>query len=95
MSDTATSTGTNTDTMPRLKVRYNDEVRAQLQEQLSITNVMEVPNFDKIVINMGVGRAAGQPSLLEGAVADLTVTHVFCGRAGQSRPSMSTAMVCS
>lgn len=62
-----------TTTIPRLKIRYNDEIRAKLQEELSITNVMEVPNFDKIVINMGVGRAAGQPSLLEGAVADLTV----------------------
>jgi large subunit ribosomal protein L5 len=67
MSDTTTAT------MPRLKVRYNDEIRAKLQEELTITNVMEVPNFDKIVINMGVGRAAGQPSLIEGAVADLTV----------------------
>jgi large subunit ribosomal protein L5 len=68
-----TDSSTGTATIPRLKARYNDEIRAQLQEQLSITNVMEVPNFDKIVINMGVGRAAGQPSLLEGAVADLTV----------------------
>jgi large subunit ribosomal protein L5 len=65
MSDTAT--------MPRLKARYNDEIRERLQRELGIDNVMEVPNFEKIVINMGVGRAAGQPSLLEGAVADLTV----------------------
>jgi large subunit ribosomal protein L5 len=65
MSDTAT--------MPRLKARYNDEIRERLQGELGIDNVMEVPNFEKIVINMGVGRAAGQPSLLEGAVADLTV----------------------
>jgi large subunit ribosomal protein L5 len=65
MSDTAT--------IPRLKARYQDEVRQKLQDELDIGNVMQVPNFEKIVINMGVGRAAGQPSLLEGAVADLTV----------------------
>ena len=68
MSDTATATKE----APRLKVRYNAEVKAALMEQLGIKNVMEVPTFEKIVINMGVGRATQQPSLLEGAVADLT-----------------------
>lgn len=57
---------------PRLKTKYADEVKSALQEQLGIQNVMDVPTVDKIVINMGVGRAAGQPSLIEGAVADLT-----------------------
>jgi large subunit ribosomal protein L5 len=60
-------------TVPRLKARYNDEIRARLQEQLGLGNVMQVPTLEKIVINMGVGRATQQPSLLEGAVADLTV----------------------
>jgi large subunit ribosomal protein L5 len=60
-------------TVPRLKTRYRDEVRARLQEQLGLANVMQVPTLEKIVINMGVGRATQQPSLLEGAVADLTV----------------------
>ena len=60
-------------TTPRLKARYNAEIRDQLREQLGIENVMEIPTIEKIVINMGVGRAAGQPSLLEGAVADLTL----------------------
>jgi large subunit ribosomal protein L5 len=76
MTDTATTDTATTSPaleIPRLKARYGDELRATLQEQLSITNVMEVPNFEKIVINMGVGRAAGQPSLIEGAVSDLTV----------------------
>jgi large subunit ribosomal protein L5 len=59
--------------VPRLKTRYRDEVRARLQEQLGLGNVMQVPTLEKIVINMGVGRATQQPSLLEGAVADLTV----------------------
>jgi large subunit ribosomal protein L5 len=59
--------------MPRLKTRYKDEVKAKLQSELGIDNVMQVPGLEKIVINMGVGRAAGQPSLIEGAVQDLTV----------------------
>ena len=56
---------------PRLRRRYDDEVRAALQEQLALGNVMEVPRFEKIVLNMGVGAAVGQPSLLEGAQKDL------------------------
>jgi large subunit ribosomal protein L5 len=58
--------------VPRLKARYDSEIRAALQEQLGLGNVMQVPRIDKIVINMGVGAAVGQPSLLEGAVKDLT-----------------------
>jgi large subunit ribosomal protein L5 len=57
--------------IPRLKQRYNDEIRTQLQTQLGLSNVMEVPRFEKIVINMGVGLAVQQASLLEGAVRDL------------------------
>ena len=68
MSDTATATKT----MPRLKQRYNDQIKAELQQQLELTNVMQVPTLDKIVINMGVGRATQQPSQLESAVVDLT-----------------------
>ncbi len=74
MSDTETATPTtDAPSVPRLKVRYNETVKADLQQQLEITNVMQVPTFEKIVINMGVGRATQQPSLLESAVADLTV----------------------
>ena len=60
-------------TVPRLKTKYADEIKARLQEQLGLANVMQVPALEKIVINMGVGRATQQPSLLEGAVADLTL----------------------
>jgi large subunit ribosomal protein L5 len=59
--------------IPRLKTRYTNEYKAKLQEELGIQNVMQVPGLEKIVINMGVGRAAAQPSLIEAAVADLTV----------------------
>ena len=58
---------------PRLRVRYDHEVRQQLKEQLGLSNIMLVPRFDKIVINIGVGRATQQPSLLEAAVRDLTI----------------------
>jgi len=56
---------------PRLRARYDDEVKARLKEQLGLANPMEVPRLQKIVINIGVGRATQQASLLEGAVADL------------------------
>jgi large subunit ribosomal protein L5 len=64
---------TSTRERPRLKQRYDDELRDQLKERLGLRNLMQVPRLDKIVVNMGVGRATQQPSLLEGAVADLTV----------------------
>ena len=56
---------------PRLKVRYDDTVRAQLQSELGLANIMEVPRLTKIVLNSGVGRATQQASLLEGAQRDL------------------------
>jgi large subunit ribosomal protein L5 len=56
---------------PRLKRKYHDELRDQLQEALGLGNTMEVPRLEKIVVNMGVGRALVQQSLLEGAVKDV------------------------
>jgi large subunit ribosomal protein L5 len=58
---------------PRLRALYNRELRAALQRDLGLPNPMLVPRMEKIVLNMGVGRAVAQPSLLEGAVRDLTV----------------------
>jgi len=60
-------------TQPRLRLRYDAEVRQALKEQLELANVMQVPKFEKIVVNMGVGRAAQQPSQLEAAVAELAL----------------------
>jgi large subunit ribosomal protein L5 len=62
---------TATATRPRLKLRYESEVRARLKDELGLGNIMQVPRFEKIVINMGVGKATQTPSLLEGAVRDL------------------------
>ena len=58
--------------VPRLRVRYEQEVRSKLQSELSVNNVMQIPTLEKIVINMGVGKATQQPSLIDGAVSDLT-----------------------
>jgi large subunit ribosomal protein L5 len=63
----ATGTATTTNTLPRLKSRYNNTIKAQLAKDLGIENEMQIPKLDKIVINMGVGRATQQPSLLEKA----------------------------
>ncbi|HEV2362514.1 MAG TPA: 50S ribosomal protein L5 [Acidimicrobiales bacterium] len=54
-------------------MRYDTELRGQLKDELSCRNVMEVPRLEKIVVNMGVGRATQQQSLLEGAVRDMTI----------------------
>ena len=58
---------------PRLRVRYDTEIRAQLQSELELANPMQVPRFVKIVVNMGVGKATQQKSLLDGAVTDLQI----------------------
>ncbi len=57
---------------PRLQALYQEEIRDQLKEDLGLNNVMQVPRFEKIVLNMGVGEAVAQAKLLDGAVADLT-----------------------
>jgi large subunit ribosomal protein L5 len=57
---------------PRLRTKYETEIKPALQTELGLTNVMQVPRFSKIVINMGVGRATQQRSLLDGAITDLT-----------------------
>ncbi len=69
----ATAKGRAPSSLPRLKARYEDQVRDSLREQLGLQNIMEVPRLDKIVVNMGVGRATQQQSLIEGAVRDLQI----------------------
>jgi large subunit ribosomal protein L5 len=61
--------------MPRLKARYREEIVAQLRDDFSYGNVMQVPGLVKIVVNMGVGDAAKDSKLMDGAIRDLaTVT---------------------
>ena len=73
MAETATAEPAHD--VPRLKQRYKDELRSKLQTELELPNVMQVPRLTKIVVNMGVGEALKQQSLLEGAVRDIeTIT---------------------
>lgn len=57
--------------IPRLKTKYRDEITGQLREQFGYENVMQVPGLTKIVVNMGVGEAARDSKLIDGAVRDL------------------------
>jgi large subunit ribosomal protein L5 len=58
---------------PRLKLRYRAEIAKAMQEQFGYANVMQIPGLTKIVVNMGVGEAARDAKLIEGAVRDLTL----------------------
>ena len=57
---------------PRLKTRYREEIIPALRSEFEIQNVMQVPGLTKIVVNMGVGEAARDSKLIEGAIRDLT-----------------------
>ena len=66
------TTTTEAPALPRLKSRYRDEVAPALHEQFGHANVMQVPGLTKVVVNMGVGEAARDSKLIEGAIRDLT-----------------------
>ncbi len=67
-----TTTETTTPkSLPRLKVRYREEIVAGLREEFAYGNIMQVPGLTKIVVNMGVGEAARDSKLIEGAIRDL------------------------
>ena len=69
MTDTATQAGK---IQPRLKTKYRNEITKSLTEEHGYTNVHQVPGLVKIVVNMGVGEAARDSKLIEGAIRDLT-----------------------
>jgi large subunit ribosomal protein L5 len=88
--DTASTTETDAPTAPaarpapRLRTRYRAEIMPAMREQFGYANVMQVPGLTKVVVNMGVGDAARDSKLIEGAIRDLaTIT-------GQ-RPSVTKA----
>ncbi|HJE59596.1 50S ribosomal protein L5 [Nocardiopsis sp. NPDC055551] len=58
--------------MPRLKEKYRNEIVAGLKDEFGIENVMQIPGLTKIVVNMGVGEAARDAKLIQGAIADLS-----------------------
>lgn len=61
-----------TTTTPRLKTKYREDIAGKLREEFSYENVMQIPGLVKIVVNMGVGDAARDSKLIEGAIRDLT-----------------------
>lgn len=63
---------TATTNAPRLKQRYREEIAGKLKDEFSYENVMQIPGLTKIVVNMGVGDAARDSKLIEGAIRDLT-----------------------
>src|SRR5512143_1842493 len=67
-----TATADKPRTVPRLKQRYRDEILPSLRSEFGFDNVMQVPGLVKIKVNMGVGEAARDGKLIEGAVRDLT-----------------------
>ena len=71
MTDIATE-GAKPVVLPRLKQKYREEISLQLAKDLGFTNVHQVPNLTKIIVNMGVGEAARDGKIMDGAVADLT-----------------------
>ena len=76
MTDTVTETpAAEPKVAPRLKTRYREEIIPALRSEFEIANIMQVPGLTKIVVNMGVGEAARDSKLIEGAIRDLaTIT---------------------
>jgi large subunit ribosomal protein L5 len=74
---------------PRMKTRYREEILPALQSEFEIKNVMQVPGLTKIVVNMGVGEAARDSKLIEGAVRDLTAITGQKPQVTRSRKSIA------
>ncbi|PDQ35650.1 MAG: 50S ribosomal protein L5 [Candidatus Lumbricidophila eiseniae] len=73
MTDTATTVAAAPASQPRLKAKYRSEIVSALTEQNGYKNVHQVPGLVKIVVNMGVGEAARDGKIIDGAVTDLTL----------------------
>jgi large subunit ribosomal protein L5 len=74
---------------PRLKEQYNDELRDQIQKELDLENVMQVPRLSKIVVNMGAGDAAADSKLINGVVEDLRTITGQQPKVNRARKSVS------
>jgi len=67
------ATATETRELPRLKVRYREEIAGKMRDKFAYANVMQIPGVVKVVVNMGVGEAARDSKLIDGAVRDLGI----------------------
>ncbi|MDT5075788.1 MAG: large subunit ribosomal protein, partial [Mycobacterium sp.] len=70
---TVESTEKTEKTLPRLKQRYREEIKDALNKEFSYANVMQIPGVVKVIVNMGVGDAARDAKLINGAVNDLAL----------------------
>jgi large subunit ribosomal protein L5 len=75
--------------VPRLKERYQNEIRSQLQDDLGLDNVMQVPRMSKIVVNMGVGDVTQDGKLIHAAVEDLRIITGQQPKVSLARKSVS------
>ena len=75
--------------VPRLKQRYREEIAGRLKDQLGLTNTMQIPRFEKIVVNVGLGEAVNDSRALEGAVRDLTQITGQKPRVNRARKSIA------
>ncbi len=83
------STTTTARPMPRLKQQYRDEIAAALKTQLGLDNVMQIPRFDKVVLNVGLGEAINDSKALDGAMADLAAITGQKPRINRARKSIA------
>ena len=74
---------------PRLKTRYRAEIKAALKEKFGYKNVMQIPTLTKVIVNMGVGEAARDSKLIEGAIRDLTIITGQKPQVTRSRKSIA------
>jgi large subunit ribosomal protein L5 len=77
-------------TTPRLKDRYETELREQLKEQLGYTSIMRVPRVSKITLNMGVGEAKTETKLLDSAIEELTTIAGQRAQVRRARKSIAS-----
>jgi large subunit ribosomal protein L5 len=70
-TETTTETARPAVPSPRLKLRYREEIAPALREEFDFANVMQVPTVTKVIVNMGVGEAARDSKLIDGAIRDL------------------------
>ena len=87
---TKSTSSTGNGYVPRLKTRYREELVAKLQDELGLANVMQVPRPEKVVLNMGVGDAAKDAKLMDGAVKDLTTISGQKHALRRARKSIAT-----
>ncbi|MGA0946601.1 MAG: large ribosomal subunit protein uL5, partial [Candidatus Nanopelagicales bacterium] len=83
------STTTTARPLPRLKQRYRDEIAPALRTQLGLDNVMQIPRFEKIVLNVGLGEAINDSKALDGAMADLAAITGQKPRINRARKSIA------